>query len=108
MENANRQQADKMIDENRVSGSKRPRRRRDVAPGLNARDSFGKPGEGGETDYYASADAGEKPLREAFDEIPEGRRAGGPDEGLTGFGPGGASDVRQDESIDEVERRGNA
>jgi hypothetical protein len=109
MESVNRQQAEKMLNEQTVSASKQAAKRQEVRPGLKKRDGFGTPGEGGAEEYYAPSEL-EEPTqkREAADEIPEANPREGPDEGRTGFGPGGASDPHRAESIDEIERAGNA
>jgi hypothetical protein len=107
MESANRQHGEQM-KEQKVSSAGQLRRAREITPGLNGSD-FGKPGEGGESDYYAQNDSpGKRASGAARDEIREGNRGGGADEGLTGFGPGGASDAQAEENIEEIERRGNA
>jgi hypothetical protein len=109
MESTNRQEAERILREQKRPASEQAQRRQQVAPGLKQADGFGTPGEGGPDEYYAPGDSGEeRPTREAADEISDPHGAGGPDEGLTGFGPGGASDADNRDSIENIERRDNA
>lgn len=84
MESRNKEEAEKMIEEQKVPASVQAQRRQEIAPGLHEQDRFGRSDDEGTGDYYPEGDlidAGKAPA------------AGGPlqqdtepDEGFTGIG----------------------